>query len=551
MRTEGNKENKVLPIIFPRAFLPFCSTPRVIFFGMVPMAIPMRRNILREIQRLHARRGPLNISAVKRSHPKLIERVYAVRPFWGWKRALEDAGLDYSKIHTELRDYVDCKICGRDCGTLPVHLLRKHNVTAEAYRIEYPDAETTCETLRAAIARRREHKRTALRRWEEIWTPEYVLDRMAEMHRRNLPLNLYWSSKHDPALAGKAREYFGSWDQALRRIGLAPEQIRLAKPTEHLTAPQLIGRLKKRRDEGLHAKEDSALANAARKYFGSWSAALHAAGIEPLGEKSHWPRADKAAVLVQLRRRKRVGESLRSSKVAKEKWGRALRDRAGKLFGSWNAALRAAGIEPEKENSPWRSANKTAILAEIRRRQRARESFQTRKVERTKWGNPLINRAKLLFGSWAAALLSAGVELPPGLMSPWAQADKAVILAEIRWRKRTGESLGYSKVAAEPWGTALLKRSKILFGSWKAALLAAGVDLPPGVQSPWPKADKAAILAEIRRRKHARASSRYGEIENERWGKPLLRRSKTLFGSWNAALAASTRRRSFPGSWRR
>ncbi len=68
--------------------------------------------IIREIQRLHARRAPLNIPAVKRSHRELIERVYAVRPFWGWKRALGDAGLSYAKINIELQDYLDCKICG-------------------------------------------------------------------------------------------------------------------------------------------------------------------------------------------------------------------------------------------------------------------------------------------------------------------------------------------------------------------------------------------------------------------------------------------------------
>src|SRR5438105_14626626 len=97
--------------------------------------------ILREIRALHRRRMPLNISAVKRSHPKLMERVYAVRPYWGWKRALEDAGLSYAKINTELRDYVDCQICGRDLGVLTYHLISQHQITPEEYRQEYPEAE--------------------------------------------------------------------------------------------------------------------------------------------------------------------------------------------------------------------------------------------------------------------------------------------------------------------------------------------------------------------------------------------------------------------------
>ncbi len=190
-----------------------------------------RKSVIREIRQLHARREPLNISAVKRNHPDLIGRVYAVRPFWGWKRALEDAGLDYSKINSELLDYIDCKICGKDLGALSYHLVSQHQITPEEYRQEYPGAAIVCETIRAAISRRKQRHRPVLQRWEDIWSPEYVLDRMAELHRRKFPLNFDWSKEHESALADKAIRDFGSWDEALRRIGLDPARIRLFRPT--------------------------------------------------------------------------------------------------------------------------------------------------------------------------------------------------------------------------------------------------------------------------------------------------------------------------------
>ncbi len=444
------------------------------------MVTAIKREIIREIRKLHSGREPLNISAVKRNHPKLIERVYAVRPFWGWKRALEDAGLDYSKIDIELLDYIDCKICGRDFGALDVHLRRKHDVIAEDYRSEYAGAETTCERLRAAIAEHRLRKRPLLPRWEKVWTPEYVLDRMAELHRRNFPMNLYSMSERDQALSIKAREFFGSWDRALRGIGLDPEKIRLARPTENLTREDVIARLKQRRENPPGEKDDSALANAARKYFGSWNAALRAARIEPTAGPSQWARASKAKILAELRRRKRTGEPLRSVRAASEKRGKALRDRAGKLFGSWNAALVAAGIKPVHQYSPWPRASKAAVLAEIRRRKRAGESMATRKVERTKWGTSLINRAKILFGSWASALLAAGLNLPEGLMSPWKKADKSALIKEIRRRKRAGETLRIGEIEREPWGSPFARRARSLFGSWHSALLAAGIHLTAG-----------------------------------------------------------------------
>jgi hypothetical protein len=192
-----------------------------------------------------------------------------------------------------------------------------------------------------------------------------------------------------------------------------------------------------------------------------------------VGGKSHWPKADKAAILAEIRRRARATESLRVQQVLSKKWGRALLNRAVTLFGSWTAARLAAGFDPPvNARSPWPKADKAAILAEIRRRERAGESLATIKVERGKWGNPFMKRCKILFGSWAAALLAAGVDLPPGLMSPWAKADMAVILAEVRRRKRAGESLRYSRVGSEPWGLPLVKRAETLFGSWNAALLA-------------------------------------------------------------------------------
>lgn len=134
---------------------------------------PAQRAIICEIQRLRARPLPLNISAVKRSHPQLIERVYAVRPFWGWKRALEDAGLDYEKINIELRDYVECQICGRDFGALNFHLMIQHETSPEDYRLEYPEAEFVCDSVRARMSKltSRPDKDTP-RHWEAIWTPE-------------------------------------------------------------------------------------------------------------------------------------------------------------------------------------------------------------------------------------------------------------------------------------------------------------------------------------------------------------------------------------------
>jgi hypothetical protein len=521
-----------------------------------------QRGLIREIRQLHASRLPLNLCAVKRSHPKLVEQVYALQPFWGWKRALQDAALDYATINVELRDYVDCKICGRDMASLSLHLVSQHQMSTEEFRAEYPKAEIVCETMRAATIQRQLRNRPRLSHWEAVWTPEYALDRMAELHRKNSPMNLGWASKHETALSRQVLGFFGSWDEALRRIGLDPAKVRLSKVTwrgwsqwRHAGNAAIVAELRRRARTGetLSCKQiprsqwGNALLTRARRLFGTWSQALIAAGLERYGEprspwqtaKSPWPTADRAAIAAEIRRRKRVGAALGYKRIFRERWGTALLKRGTILFGSWNAALRANGITPAHENSPWPQANKASILVEIRRRQRAGQSLVQRRLTREKWGDPFARRCRVLFGGWNAALRAAGVQFTPAGKSPWLKADEAAILAELRRRQRTSESLRYKVVKREKWGVALLKHTVALFGSWTEALLAADVDLPPKALSPWPSANKADIVNEIRRRKRAGESLLYCEIRREMWGTALVRRVGTLFGSWNAALLAA------------
>lgn len=479
-----------------------------------------------------------------------------MRPFWGWKRALEDAGLDYAKINLELRDYVRCEVCGQDFGALTWHLFHRHEMTPEDYRLEYPEAELACETLRARMGKFSSPPvgRAVMPHWEAIWTPEYILDRMAELRRRNFPMSHAWARRHEPSLAERAIEHIGSWDEALRRIGMERTEVGLhplawRRKTRWWVADKaaILAELHRRQAAGetvssqkiLHVKHGPAIFDRAGDLFGSWSAALTAAGLEPWGGfRSHWGEAAKAAVLAEVRRRERAGESVRYKDIQKEKWGKPLLRRATALFGSWTAALLAVGIEPKAGKSPWPEADKATVLAELHRRKRAGETLGYTAVGKETWGVPLRERCESLFGSWAAALHTAGIE-PARQHTPWARADKAMIRAEIHRRKRAGQSLRYSDIENEKWGPPLLTRCKTLFGSWRFALHAAGVPSPKGSTSPYVRADKGVVLAEIRRRQRARESLRYGKIQNEQWGQALLRRATKLFGSWEAALTAA------------
>jgi hypothetical protein len=76
----------------------------------------VRCALISEIKALHLRREPLNILAVKRRQPKLIQAVYRITPYLGWKQALAEAGLTYKDINVEYDDKVTCAICVRLSG---------------------------------------------------------------------------------------------------------------------------------------------------------------------------------------------------------------------------------------------------------------------------------------------------------------------------------------------------------------------------------------------------------------------------------------------------
>lgn len=144
------------------------------------MADQAKQRIIRQIKRLYVKREPLNVSAVRRRHPKLIEVVYAIKPFWGWKQALEDAGIPNSNINVELQDYCTCLICGEEAAILTSHLAGSHQLTPQEYREEFPSADIMAETIRAARVR----AKAAISHLEPIWSWEYALDRTWEFYKR-------------------------------------------------------------------------------------------------------------------------------------------------------------------------------------------------------------------------------------------------------------------------------------------------------------------------------------------------------------------------------
>jgi hypothetical protein len=149
----------------------------------------------------------------------------------------------------------------------------------------------------------------------------------------------------DPGFADAAVARFGSWAACLKSAGLDPERYR----RQESWTPERVLQEIKGLGKGIRLKEarrtHPKLADAGHRHFGTWRAAVQAAGFQyPEGRSPR--RWTLEAINKVIRERLEQRLSLRSSDLKREFSGLL---RAARLrFGTWKAARAAAGVPPEE-----------------------------------------------------------------------------------------------------------------------------------------------------------------------------------------------------------
>jgi len=121
----------------------------------------------------------------------------------------------YAEIKVALSRQVECRLCGEHFGAISYHLRRVHGCSVTEYRQDYPGAQVMDEYRCASIMKhgntgRGRVKHLLLPHWEPVWSPEYVLDRINEFHRRGFDVNYKAIYRRD-TVASHAPAHFGSW----------------------------------------------------------------------------------------------------------------------------------------------------------------------------------------------------------------------------------------------------------------------------------------------------------------------------------------------------
>ena len=257
------------------------------------------------------------------------------------------------------------------------------------------------------------------------------------------------------------------------------------------------------------------MACAAFHYFGTWHDALMAAGLTPATpgppSRTRWTRK---VVLEEIRARWQDGAPM--TVAANPKLAAA----AIRRFSRWTAALRAAGV-PQKPQRTW----STPIVLETIR------ALHRQGVLPERGGycdSALVAAAAARFRSWHRALVAAGVRAPdekPTRAFRWT-AERVIEAIQNRYVQGLPLVRGHDRHLA----SAAVRR----FGSWRAAVVAAGI---PSVEKPKPHRTWTAqrVIEAI----VAHAASGHDLVRVRRTDSGLEAAARKHFGSWRKALAAA------------
>ncbi len=241
---------------------------------------------------------------------------------------------------------------------------------------------------------------------------------------------------------------------------------------------KIIQALKKFHKQGVDlsynslARKQQSLVSAAAYHFGSFRNAVERAGID-YAEVIRRPRWTRTSIIKLIKEAKRAGKELHWSAVTKR------RDDVGKaafaslqprLFGSWDRALHAAGLDADEVNR-YRKWDKNTVIAELKARHRDSEALNSGSIQKD---DPGLHAAAVRhFVGYDMALRAAKID--PVKVRQRRIWDRTDVIRGLKQAKKSGKHISDSAIRREH--PALYGAAVRLFGSFTAARAAAGIKI--------------------------------------------------------------------------
>lgn len=438
-----------------------------------------KEQILQDLRRRHAEGEDLSWTAMRQGTPKLVSA--AEYHFGSYGRALREAGIDGAlrvvheswsreKVVADLRQL---RAAGQDlsCSRM-MEQQRRLFKAACAYFGNYATALEAAGIPPESVSR-----------LVKVWTRQHVIQTLRDLYRQGEDLRFSRVQKRSPGFMQAVHKRFGTYKRAVLSAGLPYPPLNTSQWTERGLLQELRDRHARGEDLRRGRLTDPRLWAAARRYCGSWQAAVVKAGIDydemcrqsrrndaaagrpPLVHKQ--PTWTRERILAELHRLQDGGQAMNPRSMEDNKPGAALVQACIRQFGTYRKALAAAGIELAKPPvKKWQPQEILDGVREMYREGRRLSAYQAFKAAKR-----LYYTALKRFGSWANAMREAGVD--PALMDP---SGPDQCLQELLTRHEAGTDLSYDALrATEPL---LLRAALKHFGSYRGAIEAAGLSYP-------------------------------------------------------------------------
>lgn len=311
------------------------------------------------------------------------------------------------------------------------------------------------------------------------WSREIVVRHILKRHRGGQKLGSDYMQKNHRPLYLATCKYCGSWRRAIEAAGLKYDDVRVLKRACPVWSEEKIiatirrmRRLKQPLNSNHIQTKERRLYGAANKYFGGWSEAVAAAGLDYSKFRKvtmrYW---SKKAIVAEILRRSEAGLSIRGGDVTNE--DRGLYHAALRHFGEkgWAKARMLAGFTAV-DPVPWVIWSKKTVVEEILRLHANGVVLNCAALGKT-YGY-IRSAGEKYFGSWGKAITAAGLDyLKICKIKPKGWWTKPRLIQAIQSLEKQGLRLS-SKAIQQSHGD-IFASAIFKFGSWSQAVEAAGI----------------------------------------------------------------------------
>jgi hypothetical protein len=206
---------------------------------------------------------------------------------------------------------------------------------------------------------------------KRIWDKDRILNTLRALYREGKDISYNRLAKKMQSLVSAAAYHFGSYRKAVERAGIDYAEI---SRRPRWTKPLIIKLIKQayRKNIDLHwsavtrRRDDlgrAAFASLQPRLFGSWDRALHAAGLDA-DQISRYRKWDRSTIVAELKERFSDEEALNSGALQRDDPG--AHAAAVRHFGTYDAALKAAGFKPDRMRQR-RKWTRKEVLRELKK----------------------------------------------------------------------------------------------------------------------------------------------------------------------------------------